>query len=39
VYVTAEQKQAAAWMGVDPVEYAREEESLRNRGELPYRRR
>lgn len=39
VYVSADQKAAAAWMNVDPVEYAREEADLRRRGEMPYRRR
>lgn len=39
VYVSPEQKTTALWMGVDPVEYAREEAELKNRGELPYRRR
>lgn len=39
VYVTQEQKAAAEWMGVDPADYARDEQELRHRGELPYRRR
>lgn len=39
VYVSPEQKATAEWMGVDPVEYAKEEANLRSRGELPYRRR
>lgn len=39
VYVSAEQKTTAAWMGVDPVEYAREEAELRRSGALPHRGR
>jgi hypothetical protein len=39
IYVTADQKTAAAWMGVDAVEYAEEQRRLEQRGEWPYRRR
>lgn len=39
IYVSPEQKTTAKWMGVDEVEYAREEAELKSRGELPYRRR
>jgi hypothetical protein len=39
VYVSAEDKTAAEWMGVDPADYAAEKQRLSARGEWPYRRR
>lgn len=39
VYVSAEDKTAAGWMGIDPAEYAAEKERLTRTGEIPYRRR
>lgn len=39
IYVTPEQKRIAEWMGVDPVEYAREEAEARRSGDIPHRRR
>jgi hypothetical protein len=39
VYVSPEDKTAAEWLNVDPVEYAKEKQRLAARGEYPYRRR
>ncbi len=39
VHISADDRKIAEWMGVDPVEYVKERESLRSRGEWPHRRR
>lgn len=39
VYVSADDRTTADWMGVDPVEYVQERQRLETRGEWPYRRR
>ena len=39
VHISADDRKVAEWMGVDPVEYVKERESLRSRGEWPHRRR
>lgn len=39
VYVSADDRKAADWMGVDPVSYVEERERLTRSGEYPFRRR
>jgi hypothetical protein len=38
IFVSADDKTTASWLGVDPVEYVRERDRLKNVGEWPYRR-